>query len=133
MSNLDIKEENKNIENQFLTEEEQNCFEGIKKADVECKKESKTNLFCQLIDILFGFLYDFRINRFTSTCESHWTIHKLSATLSYFRDYNMTYPLHLNDVKLALITSFRRSLIYPLYRNFELCQKVINYIFELYI
>lgn len=71
-----------------------------------------------LIEILFSYCYDKRTTYFEGTCESGWTISKLCATFSWFDGF--TSP------KDAVICSFRRSLIYPLYRSFSLSQKVFD-------
>lgn len=71
-----------------------------------------------LIDILFAFCYDRRTTYFEGTCESGWTISKLSATLSCFDGFT--------NPKEAIVSCFRRSLIFPLYRNFALSQKVFD-------
>lgn len=69
-----------------------------------------------LVDILFGFCYDKRATLNDSTIESGWTINKLSATLSWFCTFD--------DMQQVLIACYRRALVYPIFRNFELCHKV---------
>lgn len=71
-----------------------------------------------LLEILFAYCYDRRTTDYEGTCESGWTISKLCAGLSWFDAF--TSP---NE---AVISSFRRSLIYPLYRNFKLSQKILQ-------
>lgn len=46
------------------------------------------------------------------SCESAWTRSILSATLSYFENFE--------NIKAVVISFLRRSLIYPLYRNYDL-------------
>ena len=41
----------------------------------------------QIIDVLFSFCYDWRINQFQPSSESAWGICALSSTLSWFCDY----------------------------------------------
>lgn len=79
------------------------------------KTECKQVLY-GLVDILYGYCYDKRTTLNESTVESSWTINKLSATLSWFCTFN--------DTKEVLIASYRRALIYPIFRNFDLCNKV---------
>lgn len=50
------------------------------------------------------------------TSESGWTVSKLSSTLSCFTEEE--------DLRNVIVTSIRRSLIYPLYRSVELSYKV---------
>lgn len=71
-----------------------------------------------LIDILFAYCFDKRTTIFDSTCESSWTINKMSATFCYFDCFE-------NPTE-AIICAFRRSLIYPLFRQFELSQQVLK-------
>ncbi|ENN76804.1 protein SHQ1 homolog [Dendroctonus ponderosae] len=76
--------------------------------------------YCQngLIDLLFAYCYDQRITEFEGNSESSWDINKLAATLCWFEGFAKP--------KAAIISAFRRSLIYPLYRHFELSQTVFN-------
>lgn len=71
-----------------------------------------------LIDILFAYCYDRRTTYFEGTCESAWTISKLSASLSCFDAFEHT--------KEVMISAFRRCLIYPLYRRFSLVEIVFE-------
>ncbi|XP_065156926.1 protein SHQ1 homolog [Atheta coriaria] len=74
--------------------------------------------FTTLLDILFAYCYDRRINCFDSSCESGWNILKLSASMQWFDAFDTP--------KDAIIAGFRRALIYPLYRNFNLCTAVLE-------
>ncbi|XP_018320432.1 protein SHQ1 homolog [Agrilus planipennis] len=76
--------------------------------------------FCRngLVDILYGYCYDRRTTYFEGTCESGWTICKLSATLCWFEGFL--------TLKEAVISAFRRSLIYPLYREFNLSESILK-------
>lgn len=71
-----------------------------------------------LLDILFAYCYDRRTTYFEGTCESAWTISKLSATLCCFDAFEHT--------KEAMVSAFRRCLAYPLYRNFSLTEIVFE-------
>lgn len=79
-------------------------------------KTEKRQIMLGLIDILYGFCYDKRTTLNESTVESSWTINKLSSTLSWFCVFN--------DMKEVLIACYRRALVYPIFRRFELCEKV---------
>ncbi len=104
------------------------------------------NNFCSLkfylniIDILFAFIYDCITTEFEHSSESGWTINKLSSTLSNLIDFNKNYYSQskhisfdiLNElIKNLIISCYRRLLIYPLYRNFKLCEKVKNNVIEI--
>ncbi|XP_046608655.1 protein SHQ1 homolog isoform X1 [Neodiprion virginianus] len=71
-----------------------------------------------LVDILFGSCYNHRTTMGENTVESGWTINKLSSTLCWFQEFN-----NMEEVVTACV---RRSLCYPLYRNWELSVKVLN-------
>lgn len=79
-------------------------------------EEQEYQVLLSLIDILFGYCYDKRIFMFENSCESGWAINKLSSTLSWFDKFE--------SLKEVLIAGYRRSLILPLYRNWNLTEKV---------
>jgi len=78
----------------------------------------KKKIALSLVDILFAFLYDLRTTGAEGTCESGWTIAKLSPSLTFFVQWHDTYE--------AIHASVRRSLCYPLYRNLTLAQHVLE-------
>lgn len=79
------------------------------------KDEYKQVLY-GLVDILYGYCYDKRTTLNESTVESSWTINKLSSTLSWFCTFN--------DTQQVIVACYRRALIYPIFRNFDLCRHV---------
>ena len=96
--------------------------------------------YLNIIDILFAFIYDCITTEFEHSSESGWTINKLSSTLSNLIDFNKNYYSQskhisfdiLNElIKNLIISCYRRLLIYPLYRNFKLCEKVKNNVIEI--
>jgi protein SHQ1 len=64
----------------------------------------------QILDIIFSILYEFRCMDGDFSSESATTINLLSSTLS----------CHCIDSEPenVILTSFRRALTYPIYRNF---------------
>lgn len=82
------------------------------------EKEEKKRLLLGLVDILFGYAYDIRINEGEDCTESHWNICKLSATLSWLETF--TSP------REVVCSCLQRSLIFPLVRNFTLGQQVMR-------
>ena len=112
IENLDL-----NADDEVLKKEEIEELLKLRNREYLIDKTSP-NLLLQSIDILYGYLYDFRINRFGDNCESTWNINKIAATISCFVDYkNLT-------TKDLMISLYRRWLIYPLYRSLELWEKV---------
>ena len=96
--------------------------------------------YLNIIDILFAFTYDCITTEFEHSSESGWTINKLSSTLSNLIDFNKNFYSQskhisfdiLNElIKNVIISCYRRILIYPLYRNFKLCEKVKNNLIEI--
>uniref|UniRef100_A0A170YXD4 Protein SHQ1 homolog n=1 Tax=Triatoma infestans TaxID=30076 RepID=A0A170YXD4_TRIIF len=67
---------------------------------------------------MFAYAYNHRTTLGESTVESAWTINKLSSTLSWLQSFEC-----MKDVKIACI---RRSLIYPLHRNWILSTAVME-------
>ncbi|RKP27568.1 SHQ1 protein-domain-containing protein [Syncephalis pseudoplumigaleata] len=81
-------------------------------------------IYLGLVDVMFAYSYDHRISEGEWTIESAWTICKLSATLSSLETFTA-----LDQVVLA---GFRRALAYPLYRHWELTEKVWTDVYVLF-
>lgn len=79
--------------------------------DVLINRSMTSTCLLQIFDIIFAFCYEMRCLQ-GDTCESAANINKLSSTLSCLVE-----PNSLSEVVLH---NFRRSLIYPLYRNIEI-------------
>ncbi|XP_066155523.1 protein SHQ1 homolog [Euwallacea fornicatus] len=88
--------------------------------NVQYKLDQKQILYCYngLVDILFAYCYDQRITQFEANIESSWTISKIAATLCWFEGFD--------NPRDTVISAYRRSLIYPLYRHFDLTQVVFD-------
>lgn len=71
-----------------------------------------------LIDILYVYCYNQRVTSYEDNSESGWNICTLSASLCWLDIFETP--------REALVFAFRRSLIYPLYRNFDLSLKIFN-------
>lgn len=98
-----------------FSQEEIDCLKNMPKKTFMLDKEQKFYAFLGLVDILYAYCYNQRINLGDSNVESGWTIAKLSSTLSWFDIFKS-----LED---CVIASFRRSLCFPLYRNWKLSKK----------
>ncbi|XP_053686618.1 protein SHQ1 homolog [Sabethes cyaneus] len=74
-----------------------------------------------LVDILLATLYDKLVNsNELNEAISHFNIHRLSATLSYFEKHD--------SIHQVLIAFYRRCCIYPLYRSKNLalmCTRIL--------
>lgn len=101
-----------------FTDEEVAILKELPNKHYLLSKEEYREIMLGLIDILFGYCYDKRTTLNESTVESSWTINKLSSTLSWFCTFL--------DTRHVLIACYRRALTYPIFRNYELCNKVKN-------
>jgi len=71
-----------------------------------------------LVDILYCYAYNERTSMGDPSCESAWTICKLSPTLSWFEEFHgIEYTVH---------SLLRRALCFPLYRNWDLATTVLK-------
>ena len=93
----------------------------------------KFNIYLNVIDILFSFLYNCIVTEYENNSESGWNINKLSSTLSCLMDFDLNYYSQSNEISFdilnealenLIISNYRRILIYPLYRNIKLCDKI---------
>jgi len=110
----------KNLDNKLKSEE----YETLKKLpNKEYLINNEKASLLQIIDILYAYSYDQRTNCFDFSSESNWNITKLSNTFSCFCDMEDIASL-TNPIKNLLISLYRRTLIYPLYRKFDLCEIV---------
>ena len=75
-------------------------------------------IYLGLVDILFGYCYDYRFTDGEFTVESPWTIGKLSATLSGLASFH--------SLDQTLISCISRSLVYPFYRSWSLANVIIQ-------
>ena len=116
---------NSNFDKQIeFSEEEVGVLKELPNKHYLLSKNEYKNVLYGLVDILYGYCYDKRTTLNESTVESGWTINKLSSTLSWFCTFN--------DMVHVLVACYRRALIYPIFRNFELCIKVKNDLVNLF-
>ncbi|XP_013185135.1 protein SHQ1 homolog [Amyelois transitella] len=112
-----------NVESDF-SEDEVGVLKELPNKNFLLNNKEYNQVLFGLVDILYGYCYDKRTTLNDSTVESSWTINKLSSTLSWFCVFN--------DVRETLVACYRRALIYPIFRNFELCNKVKNDLVSLF-
>ncbi|KAG9018926.1 hypothetical protein FRB90_008317 [Tulasnella sp. 427] len=72
-----------------------------------------------LIGVLFAYAYDLRTTMADPTSESAWTIASLCPAFSAL-DVS---PSTDGSLHSTLVTSYRRALAFPLYRNWDLCER----------
>jgi len=105
------------------TQAELDCLKELPKKSFLLEKKEKLDACIGLVDILYSYCYSNRINCGEKNVEAGWTIAKLSSTLSWFDSFES-----LDDV---LIACFRRSLCFPLYRNWKLSQAILQDLLKL--
>lgn len=105
-----------------FTEEENRMMANL--PNIEFNIVNEKALYLGLVDLLFAYSYDYRTTEGDSTVESPWTIVNLSSSLSCFDTFS--------TLKDTLIACIRRSLCYPLYRNFDLSMKCIMDVYVLF-
>ncbi|KAM7362841.1 protein SHQ1 homolog [Cochliomyia hominivorax] len=104
-----------------LSQDEQHLLHNLtcKPELIEMPDEYDTmEIDCGLIGILLGICYDIRFTSNETNCESGWTRSILSATLTYFEPFT--------SIRDVVISFMRRSLIFPLYRNFDLSKQCVE-------
>ncbi|XP_058464492.1 protein SHQ1 homolog [Malaya genurostris] len=98
-----------------LTDNQRYCIkllmeEKSHKIDDYCGLHEQPSILTSLVDILLAVLYDKLINHNElNEAISHFNIHRISATLSYFEKFD--------SIQEVLVAFYRRCCIYPLYRN----------------
>ena len=126
------KENFDEIENEVLYKISGLNINGNENMNNTCLKY-KFNIYLNVIDILFSFLYNCLVTEYENSSESGWNINKLSSTLSCLMDFDLNYYSQSKEISFdilnelienLLISNYRRVLIYPLYRNIKLCDKI---------
>ncbi|RDB24070.1 Protein shq1 [Hypsizygus marmoreus] len=88
------------------------------------------NLYLTLITVLFSYAYESRTTQLDPTPESAWTLSMLIPAFSALDPpcVSPADPLTFSAAALAdvLVTSYRRSLAFPLYRSFILAEACRN-------
>ena len=102
----------------LITDKIYEKFINLKNKNYKLDEISKLKAFYTMTDILLAFLFDWRMTEFEINCESHWNINKISGSLSCFIEFE-----NFNDVFKSF---FRRSLIFPLYRSFDLSLRIVQ-------
>ncbi|KAI8881454.1 SHQ1-domain-containing protein [Backusella circina FSU 941] len=85
---------------------------------------NEKSTYLGLVDLMFAYSYNYRLTEGENNVESVWCIGKISSMLSSLEQ-------HIT-LKEVIVSSFRRALTYPLYRNFELCEKILQDVYILF-
>uniref|UniRef100_T1J969 Protein SHQ1 homolog n=1 Tax=Strigamia maritima TaxID=126957 RepID=T1J969_STRMM len=109
------EKETTNIE---FTEDEQFILKELPRREYLLSANELRFVGLGLVDLIYCYAYQHRTTFSETNVESGWTIRKLSPTLSWLEVHT--------SLKSTLVSLIQRSLIYPLYRNWSLSNKIIK-------
>lgn len=101
-----------------LAKKEQELLKKLGNKEFLLSEEDIISAWLSLVDIMYAYCYNHRTTQGDNTVESAWTVNKLSATLSWLQVFS--------DLETVVRSCFRRSLCYPLFRNWKLSCKVME-------
>ncbi|GLB35367.1 putative SHQ1 protein [Lyophyllum shimeji] len=117
------------IENFQYTEEENAVMLRLPRKEYLATPTQTHNLYLTLLTLLFAYAYESRTTQHDPTPESAWTISTLTPAFSALDPPNsaavsVADPLTFSTDELSetFVTSYRRSLAFPLYRSFILAE-----------
>ena len=120
------------------TEIEYNLLKSFSNKEYLLDHDQLQSTYLSLVDILLAYCYDMRTTMSDPTVESAWAIAKLSGTLSWLEViiyyFNTKEVTAIYDLFVQIFTSIRqvvdcflrRSLCFPLFRNFKLSLKAVE-------
>ncbi|KAI6648472.1 Protein SHQ1-like [Oopsacas minuta] len=101
-----------------LNEKDKLLLTQLPKKQYLIESPMEYQLLYGLIDIVYAYCYANRSTAGEMDVESAWTIWKLSSTLSWLQSFS--------SIRSTLVSCLRRSLCYPIYRNFQLSIRVLH-------
>ncbi|KAK3790481.1 hypothetical protein RRG08_015950 [Elysia crispata] len=101
-----------------LSEREQYKLTTLPSREYMIDKSELKSVYLGLVDLIYAYAFNYRFTNGEENVESDWTICKLSATLSWLD--------HFDDIKEVVLSCARRSLCFPLFRNWKLIQRVLQ-------
>ncbi|KAI8343923.1 SHQ1 protein-domain-containing protein [Chlamydoabsidia padenii] len=105
-----------------LTEKDQTIMRNLPNKEFLLSNEKITYL--GLVDLMYAYCYNHRISEGENNVESVWCLGKLSSTLSSLEQFS--------TLKDTMVACYRRTLAYPLYRNWTLCEKVLQDVYIMF-
>jgi protein SHQ1 len=95
---------------------------AFKKKEYLLDSTQQISAVLTLLDVLYAYCYDCRMTQGEFNVESCHNITRLSSSLSWLEGY-----CHEGDsIEYVVLTSMRRSLVYPYCRNWKLSVKVLS-------
>lgn len=94
-----------------FTSEESKKLLKIPRLEFLMSKLTSKICFFSVADVVYACVYDVLMFGIEGSCESHWTITKISSTLSWFDIFN--------DADDLILSSLKRVLVYPVYKSYD--------------
>ncbi|XP_060078474.1 protein SHQ1 homolog [Ylistrum balloti] len=108
----------KSMEQVKFTDSENEKMRNLPKKEYLLEEKQLIGIYLGLVDLLFAYAYNHRSTESENNVESAWTICNLSATLSWLDEFH--------SIEDVVVSSLRRSLCYPLYRQWAFSTKVLS-------
>lgn len=91
------------------------------------------SLYFTILSLLFSYIFEQVENEGVHNTESAWTIGKLTPQISFLDQQILLEDVisEISMIRAIIITGIRRSLSYPLHRDYELAIKCWNYVYYL--
>lgn len=88
-------------------------------------------LYITILNLLFAYIFNLMETEGSQNSESPWSIGKLTPQISFLDQQLLTDDMlnHHSIIKAAVVTGIRRSLSYPLHRNYELSLKAWTFVY----
>lgn len=102
----------------IFTEKEREKLMQLPRREYLIDEQNIEATYLGLVDLMLAYAYNYRFTQGESNVESEWTICKLSSTLCWLATFQ--------NIKEVVVTFARRSLTFPLYRNWRLFLKVFS-------
>lgn len=94
-----------------FTSDESRKLLKIPRLEFLMSKPTSKICFFSVIDVVYACVYDILLFGIEGSCESHWTISKISSTLSWFDIFN--------DANDLVLSTLKRVLVYPVFKNYD--------------
>ncbi|XP_013084553.2 protein SHQ1 homolog [Biomphalaria glabrata] len=101
-----------------LSDKENEKLINLPRRDYVIEKNNLEATYLGLVDLMLAYAYTFRFTHGDFGIESDWTICKLSSTLSWLDTFQ--------SIDEVVVSFARRCLVFPLYRNWKLFEKVLS-------
>lgn len=118
------KEDKEQIMPVEFTKSEQEKMLELPKKSYLVSPHHKSQLLNLIVSVLFAYHFDLRETCGDHHVESAWTVGRLVPQIACLDAKLVNDETSDSPLKAAIIAGYRRSLCYPLHRNYELSRKV---------